>query len=123
MFYYCDKCKKVPIKPTVVFFGENLPKRFFTNFDRLSKSDLGIVIGSSMVVSPFNALPTMYNKETNIVTINMEPITHIAQLNKDSSVFLQGKCDEVILELIKDLEWKEEFDEFVKEIKEKQAKI
>ena len=76
-----------------------------------------------MVVSPFNALPTMYNKETNIVTINMEPITHIAQLNKDSSVFLQGKCDEVILELIKDLEWKEEFDEFVKEIKEKQAKI
>lgn len=58
--FYCEDCKDVPIKPTVVFFGENLPKEFFTHMHDVEKSDLGILIGSSMVVSPFNVLPNMF---------------------------------------------------------------
>lgn len=58
--YYCEECGDVPIKPNIVFFGENLPGSFFDNMEKLSDSDLGIIVGSSMVVSPFNALPTLY---------------------------------------------------------------
>lgn len=121
--YYCEKCNKVPIKPTVVFFGENLPPKFFNHLPLIKDCDLGIVIGSSLVVSPFNALPGMFSETANMVTINMESITHIKKLDDDSSCFLKGKCDEVILELLNDLGWKEEFDQFVKDAKEKQAKI
>lgn len=102
-----------------MFFGENLPKRFFDNMPKVAKSDLGIVIGSSMVVSPFNGLPSMYDsKKADVVTINMEPIKHIEKLNGDNAILLQGKCDEVIQDLIKDLDWQEEFDEFVEKTKE-----
>lgn len=55
--------------------------------------------------------------------INMEPIKHIGRLNQPNSLYLEGRCDEVIDELLKDLGWKEEFEEFVKEVKEQQAKI
>mmetsp|Transcript_625 Transcript_625/g.634 ORF Transcript_625/g.634 Transcript_625/m.634 type:complete len:100 (-) Transcript_625:66-365(-) len=91
---------------------------FFNNMEKIAKSDLGIVIGSSMVVSPFNGLPEMYSKDANIATINMEPIKHIKNLNGNNSVFLEGKCDEIILQLLKDLEWEEEYNEFVSKQKE-----
>jgi NAD-dependent SIR2 family protein deacetylase len=58
--YYCEECGDVPVKPNIVFFGEQLPNCFHENLDILKKSDLGIIVGSSMVVSPFNILPTLY---------------------------------------------------------------
>ena len=127
--YYCEKCaekgNQVPIKPTVVFFGENLPMDFFTTMQKIPNADCNIVIGSSLVVSPFNFLPTLIPNDAAAVTINMEPISHIPRLTSEkNALFLEGKCDEVIDELIKDLGWKEEFDEFVAEVKATQeAKI
>ena len=32
---YCDNCKKFPVKPNIVFFGENLPKKFFTALNEI----------------------------------------------------------------------------------------
>ena len=90
--------------------------------ERIGKSDLGIVIGSSMVVTPFNSLPEMYDKDTDIVTINMEPLKHINKLNSKKSIFLEGKCDEIIDKLLKDLEWEEDFKKFVSETQEKLVK-
>lgn len=121
--YYCEKCKDIPIKPSVVFFGENLPKSFFTSIPVIEESDLGIIIGTSLVVTPFNALPTMYSKDANVVTINLEPIYHISRLHEPSALFLEGKCDDVIQGLVNDLGWAEEFEEFQKECKEKLSKM
>lgn len=63
------------------------------------------------------------SNKSDVLVINMEPIKHIGRLNQPNSLYLEGRCDEVIDELLKDLGWKEEFDEFVKEVKEQQAKI
>jgi hypothetical protein len=54
-----------------------------------------------------------------MVTINMEPIKHIAKLNNKKSILLEGKCDGVIQDLLKDLGWEQEFEDFTKETKEK----
>ena len=117
------KRNKVPIKPTVVFFGENLPKDFFTKMDEIPNTDCNIIIGTSLVVSPFNYLPNMIPSDKGVVTINMEPITHIPRLTSEkNALFLEGKCDEVIEELLIDLDWKEEFDEFVTKTKSKKKK-
>lgn len=127
--YYCENCKTtkdidVPIKPTVVFFGESLPQEFFKVLKEIPNADCNIVIGSSLVVTPFNVLPSLVPYDAPIVTINMEEITHIPRISSTkNSLFLKGKCDEIIEEMLVDLEWKEEFDEFVEETKLKNAKI
>ena len=39
------------VKPDIVFFGENLPKRFFTCVEEdFNKCDLLLIMGSSLVV-------------------------------------------------------------------------
>jgi hypothetical protein len=55
--------------------------------------------------------------------VNKEPINHIKNLNKPNSLFLEGNCDEVFEELIKDFDWKEDFDNFMKEAKEEFSKM
>uniref|UniRef100_A0A8C7TJG8 NAD-dependent protein deacetylase sirtuin-2 n=1 Tax=Oncorhynchus mykiss TaxID=8022 RepID=A0A8C7TJG8_ONCMY len=52
----CDKCSNL-VKPDIVFFGENLPKRFFTSMAMdFPRCDLLIIMGTSLQVQPFAAL-------------------------------------------------------------------
>ena len=50
---YCSNCKK-PIKPKVVFYGENLPDSFFQDFNDINVTDLAFIMGSSLAVYLFN---------------------------------------------------------------------
>ena len=52
----CDKCNSV-VKPDIVFFGENLPKKFHDNAATdFHECDLLIVMGTSLTVQPFARL-------------------------------------------------------------------
>uniref|UniRef100_A0A672GTE3 NAD-dependent protein deacetylase sirtuin-2 n=1 Tax=Salarias fasciatus TaxID=181472 RepID=A0A672GTE3_SALFA len=52
----CDKCQSL-VKPDIVFFGENLPVRFFTAMKMdFPRCDLLIVMGTSLQVQPFAGL-------------------------------------------------------------------
>lgn len=52
----CEKCPGV-VKPDIVFFGENLPDRFYSSVSKdFDQADLLIVMGSSLVVQPFASL-------------------------------------------------------------------
>ncbi|OQR80210.1 NAD-dependent protein deacetylase sirtuin-2-like [Tropilaelaps mercedesae] len=52
----CVKCKHV-VKPDIVFFGENLPERFYRLADEdFAKCDLLVIIGTSLQVQPFAGL-------------------------------------------------------------------
>jgi len=52
----CDRCNS-PVKPDIVFFGENLPERFsrLASID-MKKCDLLIIMGTSLTVHPFAGL-------------------------------------------------------------------
>ena len=66
-------------------------------------------------------MPTLVPDDAAVVTINMERIKHIPRLTSDNnSLFLKGKCDEVIDGLLADLGWKEEFEKFVADVKAQQ---
>lgn len=43
-------CRGV-VKPDIVFFGENLPRRFWLHINDLSRADLLFVMGTSLEVS------------------------------------------------------------------------
>merc|ERR1711971_458401 len=52
----CEKCQGV-VRPDVVLFGESLPGKFWSHqTEDFSCCDLLLVLGTSLVVSPFNTL-------------------------------------------------------------------
>ncbi len=66
-------CKGV-FKPEVTFFGEMLPERDFDEAQRaIARSDLLVVVGSSLVVYPAAALPFGRRPECRYVIINRDP--------------------------------------------------
>jgi NAD-dependent SIR2 family protein deacetylase len=106
----CPSCGKATVKPKTVLFGSSLPAEFFDKASQdLPTTDLLIVAGTSLVVSPANSLA--YNVPTNTVRVivNNEPVGE--ELGIDYSpdakrdFFARGDCDEVFLDLIGELGW------------------
>ncbi len=52
----CTECNSV-VKPDIVFFGENLPQKFFQHVHSdFKECDLLIIMGTSLMVQPFAGL-------------------------------------------------------------------
>ena len=113
--YYCPKCKG-PCKPKIVFYGEQLPKRFYECLDDIEDIDLIIIMGTSLKVYPFAAIPESAKAEAKKVVFNMEKVGYY-QYDKitNSSLFIKGKTDENILKFLKDVKLYDEFEKFIKE--------
>ncbi|MXQ96145.1 hypothetical protein E5288_WYG020255 [Bos mutus] len=68
----CEKCQSV-VKPDIVFFGENLPARFFSCMQSdFLKVDLLIIMGTSLQVQPFASLIGKAPLSTPRLLINKE---------------------------------------------------
>ncbi|CAL8144023.1 unnamed protein product [Orchesella dallaii] len=115
----CTQCDTL-VKPDVVFFGENLPARFF---DCMSKDfpqcDLLIIMGTSLVVQPFSHLVERVPDDCPRVLINREIVgtaPHMfargmnfkSERNRDIAIL--GDCDDGVRKLAKALGWEQEFD-------------
>ncbi|MHA2217095.1 MAG: NAD-dependent protein deacylase [Candidatus Hodarchaeales archaeon] len=70
----CEQCKGI-LKPNAIFFGEALPQIPWKEAVKLCEhSDLLIVIGSSLQVSPANLLPDIALRNgANLVIFNIQP--------------------------------------------------
>ncbi|XP_023726162.1 NAD-dependent protein deacetylase sirtuin-2 isoform X3 [Cryptotermes secundus] len=72
----CEKCDGV-VKPDIVFFGEDLPTRFFVCAEKdFPKCDLLIILGSSLTVQPFASLIDRVPKVCPRLLINRERAGH-----------------------------------------------
>jgi len=111
--YKCE-CSGL-IKPDIVFFGEDLPMRFFENVNEMREADLVIVMGTSLMVMPFASLVGMVPKDVPLVYINREN----TQIKRDNFLFMKGDIDGQVKDLIKDIGWENKFDNIVKDLKAK----
>ena len=68
----CENCGGI-VRPNVVMFGDSLPLCFDKAMDAVEKSDLLIVIGSSLEVGPVNYLADLCKK---LMIINLGPTTY-----------------------------------------------
>ena len=109
----CDACGRPAVKPTTVLFGASLPRRFFESAQAdLPTTDLLIVAGTSLVVSPANSLVYSVPESTVRLIVNNEPVG--AELGVEygdaatRDVFGEGDCDDVCLELMRECGWLEE---------------
>jgi NAD-dependent deacetylase len=89
---FCEECGGV-LKPNAVFFGEMLPGvPWQKSLDLTQKSDLFLVLGSSLQVSPANALPDVALKGgAKLVIINLAPTPY----DFDANLLIQHRIGEV----------------------------
>jgi NAD-dependent SIR2 family protein deacetylase len=113
---YCEECK-VPCKPNVVFYGENLPTIFFEKLSECKDCDLVIIMGTSLVVQPFASIPYYVKKKDSWkIAINKELIGNFDyDFLTDNSLFLCGNTDDISWKIIKDCEWENDYLLFAKE--------
>lgn len=126
----CEKCQSV-VKPDIVFFGENLPPRFFSCMQSdFSKVDLIIIMGTSLQVQPFASLISKAPLSTPRLLINKEktgqtdPFLGMMMglgggMDFDSKkayrdVAWLGDCDQGCLALADLLGWKKELEDLVR---------
>lgn len=124
----CQKCLKGTVKPDIVFFGEDLPDRYF----QLSKidfpeADLLIVMGTSLTVYPFAGLISKVGIYTPRVLINRDPVGAATPMmlmrghlgfdfggNMNTrDVPLLGDCQATVDSLVQALGWEEDFKKLV----------
>ena len=131
----CAKCGEY-VKPDIVFFGENLPERFYDCAQEdFQHCDLLIVIGTSLVVHPFAGLIERPQEHVPRLLINLErageaPNSEITRLyrlaglgrgtgfNFDEETNYRdalhlGKCDEAVFELCELLGWKSDLEALI----------
>lgn len=100
----CPKCKSF-VKPDIVFFGEGLPERFHTLLSQdVEEVDLLLVIGTSLQVAPVSHIP-QYVQCQRRVLINRD---EVGDFMRDEDVVLLGDCDDVVMELARELKWEHE---------------
>lgn len=96
------------VKPDIVFFGENLPKRFFENVDVPREANLVLVMGTSLSVAPFASLPSYATRGTPRVLFNKDRVGDLG--NRPDDVVVLGDCDAGVRKLASALEWGEELE-------------
>lgn len=125
----CEKCSSL-VKPDIVFFGENLPVRFFTSMKMdFPRCDLLIIMGTSLQVQPFASLVSKVSRNCPRLLINMEKTGQVdpmlgmlgfgGGMDFDSDkayrdVAQISTCDDGCLALAELLGWKAELEELVK---------
>jgi len=121
---YCEKCGS-PVKSNVVFYGESLSEEFFEKSYDVLNADLIFIAGTSLEVPPFNQLAYGHTSRNSFrVVINKlrvgkkyipRGLDYEDHNSKD--IMLLGECDEVVKNIIRDLEWEDEFYQYVDKIK------
>jgi NAD-dependent deacetylase sirtuin 2 len=111
------------IKPDIVFFGENLPRRFFKlSSADLPQCDLLLVLGTSLVVQPFASLVTQTAQGAPRVLINRERVGEGGWRGFDfdapgtTDLHFQGDCDDGVRELARLAGWGAELDALITEL-------
>lgn len=118
---YCEHCGG-PVKPDITFFGESLPPQFITTLIRMQTDapDLLLVMGTALAVPPFNNVPDMAGDSCPKVLFNMENVNQTSRYDfcdeQGDKIFVQGKCDESIIKLVKEIGWEEEFKQILPDV-------
>ncbi|XP_072129033.1 NAD-dependent protein deacetylase sirtuin-3, mitochondrial isoform X1 [Mobula birostris] len=68
---HCSSCSGV-IKPDIVFFGEQLPRKFYQYLIDFPLADLLIILGTSLEVEPFASLSEMVRNSVPRILINQD---------------------------------------------------
>jgi NAD-dependent deacetylase len=98
----CPNCERGVLKPNVILMGEQLPIREFQGAkDASRKSDLMLIVGSSLEVAPASDLPLFAHRTgAKLVIINLAP-THLDDM---AEVVIHERAAIVLPQIAQELE-------------------
>ncbi|XP_031798622.1 NAD-dependent protein deacetylase sirtuin-3, mitochondrial isoform X7 [Sarcophilus harrisii] len=108
----CPICMGV-IKPDIIFFGEQLPQRFFLHMADFPMADLLIIIGTSLEVEPFASLSEASRRSVPRVLINRELVGPFAWRPRHNDVAQLGDIIGGVERLVKALGWTKEIQDLM----------
>ncbi|NXH17289.1 SIR3 deacetylase, partial [Bucco capensis] len=114
----CPICTGV-VKPDIVFFGEELPQRFFLHVTDFPMADLLFVIGTSLEVEPFASLAGAVHGSVPRVLINRDLVGPFAWHQRHNDVAQLGDVVSGVKKLVELLNWTEEMQTLIQKEKEK----
>ncbi|CAN0198838.1 unnamed protein product, partial [Ectocarpus fasciculatus] len=109
------------VKPNIVFFGENLPRRYFDLRESdLREADLLVVLGTSLSVAPFSETMHLCSPHAPRLLINREVVgaqRDLSWMSNDQGfkfdrfdnyrdVSFLGSCDDCVFQLCDMLGWR-----------------
>jgi NAD-dependent deacetylase len=96
----CDVCA-APLKPSVILFGESLPKfEIFYSQDIAKKSDIMLIAGSSLEVAPVCDLPIYTLREGGkLIIVNDEPTS----LDSKAEVVIHHKTGTILPLIVEEI--------------------
>ncbi|XP_068117025.1 NAD-dependent protein deacetylase sirtuin-3, mitochondrial [Hyperolius riggenbachi] len=109
----CASCGGL-IKPDIVFFGEQLPARFFLHLTDFPRADLLMVMGTSLEVEPFASLVYAVRRSTPRVLINRDNVGPFLQNLDGLNVVELGEVTSGVKHLVQLLGWESELEELEK---------
>ncbi|XP_051952719.1 NAD-dependent protein deacetylase sirtuin-3 [Xyrauchen texanus] len=62
------------VKPSVVFFGEDLPEKYFQHAEDFPKADLLMIMGTSLKIEPFASLINTVKSTVPRLLLNRDPV-------------------------------------------------
>ncbi|KAM6274914.1 NAD-dependent protein deacetylase sirtuin-3, mitochondrial isoform 3-T3 [Porphyrio hochstetteri] len=114
----CPVCTGV-IKPDIVFFGEELPQRFFLHVADFPMADLLFVIGTSLEVEPFASLAGAVRGSVPRVLINRDLVGPFAWQQRYNDVAQLGDVVSGVQKLVELLGWTEEMQTLIQKERKK----
>jgi len=104
------------VKPNTVLFGSALPSLFFTRLEEDQDNiDILIVAGTSLAVSPANSVVNKVRGDCARLIVNRDRVGEdlgIKYFNSIRDIFYEGDCDNGFLEIIRELGWEEELNNY-----------
>lgn len=109
----CSFCAAT-VKPDVVFFGEDLPQKYFLNTQDFPKADLLLIMGTSLQIEPFASLVNTVRSTVPRLLLNREavgPFTKVPLRKKD---FVElGNLEHLVRRFAQMLSWNEGIEEMM----------
>ncbi|XP_022778951.1 NAD-dependent protein deacetylase hst2-like isoform X2 [Stylophora pistillata] len=114
------RCSGV-VKPDIVFFGENLPKKFYSYVVDFPKCDLLVIMGTSLEVEPFAGIANSVDRSTPRLLVNREIVGPFSRRSerRSNDVVLQGDIVEGVTKLVNLLGWSDSMDAITNGAKQK----
>ncbi|KAK0703319.1 NAD-dependent deacetylase sirtuin-2, partial [Lasiosphaeria miniovina] len=96
------------VKPDIVFFHKALPELFYERWNLAETADFALVLGTSLSVNPFAALPDSVPEPVPRVLFNSERVGSLGTRADD--VLVLGDCDTGVRKLADALGWRDKLE-------------
>ncbi|KAF3688958.1 NAD-dependent protein deacetylase sirtuin-3, mitochondrial [Channa argus] len=110
----CTFCAAT-VKPDVVFFGEDLPQKYFLHTEDFPKADLLIIMGTSLQIEPFASLVNTVRSNVPRLLLNRHAVGPFEKVTLRKRDHMElGDLEDTVRRFAEMLGWNSEIEELMR---------